>query len=162
MKKLFLTLVAVSILSTNTNSQSSICGQFHRKACVVSEENDDPSKEYMYNGQSKSGLFSQGTTSRMRFVVYKGMDYRMNVCAETQIGEAVNFKIYDAKTNEQLYDNAQNEGAKYFEFQCTTSRQLIVEVSIPTGEVAESKGKQADQACVGFLIEHRTTDKVGF
>ena len=117
---------------------------------------------FMYNAQSKSGLFSQGSTSKMRCVIYKGMDYRMTVCCETALGDAINFKILDAKTNEELYDNTKSEGSKQFEFNSVTTRQLIIEVNIPTGEAKSEKGKPSDAACVGLLIEHKVSDKTGF
>ena len=119
-------------------------------------------RNFMYNAQSKSGLFSQGSTSKMRCVIYKGMDYRMTVCCETGLCDAINFKILDAKTNEELYDNTKSEGSKQFEFQSVTTRQLIIEVNIPTGEAKSEKGKPSDAACVGLLIEHKVSDKTGF
>ena len=119
-------------------------------------------KAFQYNSQSKSGLFSQGTTSKMRCVVYKGMDYRMTVCCDAAIGDKINFKIFDGRTQELLYDNAKNEDSQQFEFQAGSTRQLIIEVTVPTGEVKEEKGKPSDAACVGLLIEHKVSDRVGF
>ena len=119
-------------------------------------------REFLYNAQSKSGLFAQGTTSKMRCVIYKGMDYRMTVCAETDMGGGLNFKIFDARTKEELFDNAKNENAQQFEFSSASTRQLIIEVTIPSGETASESGKPTDAACVGLLIEHKTSDRVGF
>lgn len=162
MKKI-LTILAISIasvLSTDLVAQTSVCGQFHRKNCVM-EGNKDDDREFMYNAQSKSGLFAQGSTSKMRCVIYKGMDYRMTVCCETA-GSQINFKIFDAKTNEELYDNAKDENSTQFEFQSASTRQLIIELTVPSGEAASKKGKPTDAACVGLLIEHKVSDKTGF
>ena len=73
-------------------SQASVCGQFHRKYCVV-ETKRGGKEGWMYNAQSKSGLFNQGMTSKIRCVIYKGMDYRINVCCETTLGDKLNYKI---------------------------------------------------------------------
>lgn len=162
MKKI-LTILAISIasvLSTDLVAQTSVCGQFHRKNCVM-EGNKDDDREFMYNAQSKSGLFAQGSTSKMRCVIYKGMDYRMTVCCETA-GSQINFKIFDAKTNEELYDNAKDENSTQFEFQSASTRQLIIELTVPSGEAASKKGKPTDASCVGLLIEHKVSDKTGF
>ncbi len=162
MKKI-LTILAVtiaSVLSTDLAAQTSVCGQFHRKNCVM-EGNKDDDREFMYNAQSKSGLFAQGSTSKMRCVIYKGMDYRMAVCCETA-GSQINFKIFDAKTNEELYDNAKDENSTQFEFQSASTRQLIIELTVPSGEASSAKGKPTDAACVGLLIEHKVSDKTGF
>ena len=120
------------------------------------------SSGWSYNAQSKSGLFNQGMTSKIRCVIYKGMDYRINVCCETSFGEKLNYKIFDARTNEVLYDNATAEDEPSFEFQSTATRQLIIEVTVPKGSAEKDDHKPSDAACVGLLIEHKVTDKQGF
>ncbi|MCD6067410.1 MAG: hypothetical protein K0S33_2236 [Bacteroidetes bacterium] len=162
MKKAFilLTISMLGALSSQLHAQAGVCGNFHKKNCHMEGSKDD-NKAFMYNSQSKSGLFAQGTTSKLRCVIYKGMDYRMTVCCETS-GSTVNFKIMDARTNEELFDNAKNENTQQFEFQSATTRQLVIEVMIPAGEASSAKGKPQDAACVGLLIEHKISDKVGF
>lgn len=160
MKKVFLTLFILS--SVLAFSQAGVCGQFHRKYCVVETKHGEK-EDWMYNAQSKSGLFNQGSTSKIRCVVYKGMDYRINVCCETPLGEKVNYKIFDAKTNELLYDNATVKNEPLFEFQSKSSRQLIIEVTVPvTPNADKDKHKPADAACVGLLIEHKPSPREGF
>jgi hypothetical protein len=162
MKKLFLILGISLLTGSGAIAQTSACGQFHKTACQMEGSKADR-KAFQYNSQSKSGLFSQGTTSKMRCVVYKGMDYRMTVCCETTIlGEKINFKIFDGRTQELLFDNAKNEDAPQFEFSAGSTRQLIIEVTVPTGEVKEQKGKPVDAACVGMLIEHKVSERTGF
>jgi hypothetical protein len=162
MKKAFLilTIAVLGALSSQMMAQAGVCSNFHKKNCHMEGSKDD-AKEFNYNSQSKSGLFAQGTISKMRCVIYKGMDYRMTVCCETS-GSMVNFKIFDARTNEELFDNAKNENTQQFEFQSASTRQLIIEVQIPAGEASSAKGKPQDAACVGLLIEHKVSDKVGF
>lgn len=162
MKKALAILIVliVSSLGTKVLAQAGVCGQFHKKNCILEGSKDDD-REFMYNSQSKSGLFAQGTISKLRAVVYKGMDYRMSVCCETS-GSAVNFKIFDAKTGEELFDNAKNDNTQQFEFQSAGTRQLLIEVMIPAGEASSAKGKPVDAACVGLLIEHKISDKTGF
>jgi hypothetical protein len=157
MKKIFVTLFILS--SVMAFSQASVCGQFHRKYCVV-ETKHGGKEEWMYNAQSKSGLFNQGMTSKIRCVIYKGMDYRINVCVET--GDKAVYKIFDARTNELLYDNSTAQNEPLFEFQSTASRQLIIEVSVPNGATSADKHKPMDAACVGLLIEHKVTARQGF
>lgn len=157
MKNIFLSLF---LLSTGfIFSQASVCGQFHRKYCAVESEKGTA---WIYNAQSRSGLFNQGSTSKIRCVIYKGMDYRINVCCETTIGDKVNYKIFDARTSELLFDNATVQNESLFEFQSTSTRQLIIEVSVPKGATEQEKSKPIDAACVGLLIEHKVTDRQGF
>lgn len=159
MKKIFLSLLII-LNTLLVFSQASVCGQFHRKFCVV--ETKRGKTNWQYNAQSKSGLFNQGMTSKIRCVIYKGMDYRINVCCETALGDQVLYKIFDAKTSEMLYDNTASENDPMFEFQSTSTRQLIIEVTVPTGATEKDNKKPADAACVGLLIEHKVTDKQGF
>ncbi|MDF2450462.1 MAG: hypothetical protein K0R26_2966 [Bacteroidota bacterium] len=158
MKKIFLSLFILS--SAMLFSQASVCGQFHRKYCGV--ETKHGKSDWLYNAQSKSGLFNMGSTSKIRCVIYKGMDYRINVCCESALGEKLNYKIFDARTSELLYDNATAQNASLFEFQSTASRQLIIEVSVPNGATSADKHKPMEAACVGLLIEHKVTDRQGF
>jgi hypothetical protein len=99
-------------------------------------------------------------TSKIRCVIYKGMDYRINVCVET--GDKAVYKIFDARTNELLYDNSTAQNEPLFEFQSTASRQLIIEVTVPNGATSADKHKPMDAACVGLLIEHKVTARQGF
>ncbi len=158
--KYFLSLFIISIaFSTSLYSQSGVCGQFHRKYCVFE---DGKNSSWQYNAQSKSGLFNQGMVSKLRCVIYKGMDYRISVCCETLLGEKVNYKIFDARTNEMLFDNKAAEDVQTFEFQSVSTRQLVIEVVVPQGATEKDKHKSTEAACVGLLIEHKITDKQGF
>jgi hypothetical protein len=158
--KYFLTLVITAAFSTTLLSQAGVCGQFHRKYCVFEEGNNG--SNWQYNAQSKSGLFNQGMVSKLRCVIYKGMDYRISVCCETVLGEKVAYKIFDARTNELLFDNKTAEDAQTFEFQSVSTRQLVIEVMVPQGATEKDKHKSTTAACVGLLIEHKVTDKQGF
>ncbi|MFO0321352.1 MAG: hypothetical protein ACK504_02880 [Bacteroidota bacterium] len=159
MKKIILFLLIISSQSLLT--QTSVCSQFHRNNCNSSEENNIDGL-WIYNSQSKSGLFNQGMTSKIRCVVYKGMDYRINVCCETALGDKLIYKIFDARTSELLYDNSKENNELSFEFQSASTRQLIIELTVPKGSTEEDKHKPLDGACVGLLIEHKITERRGF
>ena len=161
MKRIIFALILGGLLTTEAIAQASACGEFHKKACFMEGTKKDK-RTFMYNAQSKSGLFAQGSISKLRCIVYKGMDYRMTVCCETILGDKVNFKIYDARTNELLFDNTKNDDAQQFEFQASTTRQLIIEATVPAGEVKEEKGKAETAACVGLLIENKVSERTGF
>lgn len=162
MKKTYILFtVCLSLFAGLAFSQASVCGQFHREHCQMEGTKRDK-RAFQYNAQSKSGLFAQGTISKMRCIVYKGNDYRISVCCETVIGDKVNFKIYDARTNEELFDNTKNDNTQQFEFQAASTRSLIIEATVPAGDVKEEKGKAENAACVGLLIENKVSDRTGF
>jgi hypothetical protein len=156
----YISAIILSLSVSALVAQTSACGQFHRKYCKF---NDDKSAEkWQYNAQSRSGLFAQGIASKLRCVIYKGMDYRLSVCAETILGEKVNYKIFDGRTNELLFDNSTKEDTQIFTFQSVSTRQLVIEVVVPQGATEKDQHKASDAACVGLLIEHKVTDKQGF
>jgi hypothetical protein len=157
--KYSLAILFTVVCAFSTSAQTSVCGQYHRKYCKME---DSKGQEWQYNAQSKSGLFNQGMVSKLRCVIYKGMDYRISVCCETIIGEKVNYKIFDSRTNELLFDNKAAEDVQVFEFQSVSTRQLVIEVVVPQGATEKDKHKSTDAACVGLLIEHKITDKQGF
>jgi hypothetical protein len=156
-KKLTFTLFLLAGFSS-AFSQAGVCGPFHKKYCKF----DSKDKGFQYNAQSRSGLFNQGSTSKIRCVVYKGMEYRIAVCCETAVGSTVNFKIFDGKTKELLFDNSEEENLQSFEFESASSRVLDIEVTVPEGETEDAKGKPVDAACVGLLIEHKISPRKGF
>lgn len=133
------------------------CNNFHRKNCYPSDN-----AFFEYNGQSKSALFKKGQTSEMNIIIYKGQDYRLSICTEPELGEKVEYKIKDAKTGEVLYDNAGDDYAQDFEFTCSYTRRIVIEVTVPDGETKDKKLKPRDMACLGVLVEHMTTPKAGF
>jgi len=169
MKRIIISIFTISTLAFSYAQkrdlvpQASICGQFHKKHCKLDKEKGE---KWEYNSQSRSGLFTKGMTSKIRCVIYKGMTYRLTLCSEGALGDNLNFKIYDAKTNELLFDNTTAENTQVFEFQCASTRLIIIEVFIPDedNEDNESKNqlKSKDAACVGLLIEHKKSDIQGF
>jgi len=158
--KYILSIIVAVFISTMAYSQAGVCGNFHKKYCVL--EKPEKGIKWQYNAQSKSGLFNQGMVSKLRCVIYKNMDYRISVCCETVLGDKVSYKIYDSRTNEMLFDNSAAENTQMFEFQSISTRQLVIEVVVPQGATEKDKHKSADAACVGLLIEHKVTDKQGF
>lgn len=157
--KYFFSILLAGVMVQSAIAQSGVCSNFHRKFCKFA---DDKKGNWQYNAQSKSGLFNQGMVSKLRCVIYKGMDYRISVCCETILGEKVNYKIYDARTNELLFDNKTAEDTQTFEFQSVSTRQLVIEVMVPQGATEKEEHKATDAACVGLLIEHKITDRQGF
>ena len=109
--KYFLTILIVAVISSSSFSQAGVCGNFHKKYCVLGSTKGE---KWLYNAQSKSGLFNQGMVSKLRCVIYKGMDYRISVCCETVLGDKVSYKIFDSRTNELLFDNSSSEDTQTF------------------------------------------------
>ncbi|HEU4718003.1 MAG TPA: hypothetical protein VFU15_09220 [Bacteroidia bacterium] len=157
MKKLpvYIMLAAMSGLALPLPSQAP-CVTYHRQAGCSQASEDG----FLYNSQSKSGLFARGTTSKLKAVFYSGFDYSISMCADKLLGTGIGMVLSDATTGEVLYDNATDNKATHFEFSNETTRNMFITITIPGS--GPGKGKSADAACLGILIEQKVTPKVGF
>lgn len=82
-------LLLISILSFSIKAQTE-CNYFHRKNCGVEE-----GVSMKYDSQSKSAVMAKGQTSEFHLVAYKGLDYRISICADELLGTEVQLKIYE-------------------------------------------------------------------
>lgn len=143
------------------SAASNPCQDFHRKACLRS-----PDEGFAYNGQSRSGLFAKGQQSTIKAVFYKGMDYHISVCTETEV--QANFIIKDVKTSEMLYDNSTDNNTQEIQITNENTRSVLIIVSIAGDGSGGGDSKKRDMVkgqegmCAGLLIEHRRSDKTGF
>lgn len=101
------------------NSQQP-CVTFHRQVgCSMASE-----PGFIYNSQSKSGLFARGTTSKLKAVFFAGFDYSITMCADKLLGTDIGLVLADATTGEVLYDNATDNKSPHMEFSCESTRNL--------------------------------------
>ena len=148
------------------------CNTFHKKYCQPAGN-----ELFQYNAQSKSALFAIGKTSELNIIVYGGQDYRISLCTDKNLGERVEFKIYEedksTKKRDLLYDNSKDDYTSEIEFSNDYTIRLIIEVTVPDGSSAGKgnsvkdggKGKSlqgSDMGCLGVLVEHMSTQKQGF
>lgn len=77
-------------------------------------------------------------------------------------------KVVTEKQKQLIYDNSEDDFSREIEFSVETTRRLTIEITLPgEGEDSSSKkkgrlAKSAEMGCVGILLEHMTTPKVGF
>ena len=162
MKKLkYIFTIIAFVLGWNLNAQN--CSSYIKENCNMSEEDG-----YRYNGQSKSAVFTKGQTSQLKFVSYKGMDYKLTICFDDMFGENVEFKLIDSKSGEVLFYNVDYENTNILEFSSDNSRVLLVEVTTPGDQIASTETnnstitKKDDKACLAVLIEQKKTQLTGF
>jgi hypothetical protein len=123
-KLTFISLLSAAVLSGGI-IQAQTCTGYHRKACA-----SPPDAGWLYNSQSKSGIFEKGMSSEIKIVIYKDNDYSMTLCCEKVLGKGdLSFTMKDAKTGELIYDNATDGKSQHIEFTCETTRNVIVTVT---------------------------------
>lgn len=143
MNKILVGLFVVSIFSINP-VLAQYCNKFHNSYCEPSE-NDF----FSYNGQSKSALFAKGQTSELSIIVYKGQDYRISFCVDQNLGEKVEFKLYETKKVkvEKIFETKEME-------------DVLDDNGEPTGEQREviNKEKRMVSKKVKELLFDNSTD----
>ncbi len=172
----FIISVTCILLTGGSAFSQQSCTGFHKKNC-----NSGSKDGWVYNSQSKSGLFLEGMSSEIKIVIFKDFDYSINLCNDKGLGKGeLGMIVKDAKTNEMIYDNSVDNMTQHFEFTCETTRSIIVTVVAPGGDGSESKGKGNDAkkssekssgtksaegsggGCVGLLIEQMASHPTGF
>ncbi|MBE9468585.1 MAG: hypothetical protein IMY72_09765 [Bacteroidetes bacterium] len=155
----------VSFLSqgqNNGNDYRPMCLDFQKNNCKYSEN-----KYYQYNEASRSALFIKGETSKMNFDIFNGRDYRISICNDDDLGDTLEFKLIDFETDDVLYNNADNDYSKVFEFTVFETRTVYIKIFVP-GKTEEEKKihgilpKNRNTGCLGVLIEHMITPVKGF
>lgn len=66
------------------------CHYYHRKACE--SKDNEPMK---YDSQSKSAALAKGQISEFHMVAYGGLDYRISICSQENLGDQLQLKIYE-------------------------------------------------------------------
>jgi hypothetical protein len=150
LKTALVLISAICIHSQLTAQQP--CVTFHRQ--LGCSQASGPG--FIYNSQSKSGVFAKGTTSKLKLVVYTGFDYSVSICADPILGTQIGYIITDATTGEVLYDNATDKYPTHNEFSVEQVRNLNITVSIPGTPGVKGKDKSG---CLGVLIEQRVSKK---
>ncbi|HBH49092.1 MAG TPA: hypothetical protein DDX98_10650 [Bacteroidales bacterium] len=124
------------------------CTGYHQYHCIYADYT------FFYSRQSKSALFQQGQTSELNMVAYGGEDYYIGVCAHRKFGDIRYRILEDNESRTVIYDNASDEFASSVTFSNESTRNLIIEVSVP-------EGKGNDRRCVGVIIQFRKNDPEG-
>jgi len=148
------------ILSISGTSWGQPCYEFH-KACMAANPKEKD-KSFTYNSQSKSALFSKGQKSLLKFVVYRGVDYKISFCSEESVEGEISFVLI-GKDSTILFDNSKEDMAQAFEYESKYTGSLTLVVTMPgTPPTKEEKNLPGSKACIGVLIKHRMSAKTGF
>ncbi|MFA6403922.1 MAG: hypothetical protein WCX31_20175 [Salinivirgaceae bacterium] len=140
------------------NAMSQNCDDFYLRNC------EGMGKPYKISGQSRDATFEKGQTSVFHLTVYKNFEYSIQICSDKNLKD-IYFKIKeDNVTQEVLYDSSV-EDSKYLqkEFLSLKTRKLIIEVTVPEGEMEASQEDYDKRVgCVGVLVEYNLPVKKGF
>lgn len=168
-KNLLFSTIVIFIYATNAIAQRGnqydtrqFCYDYHKYSCNFEEK----LVNFDYNPQSKSTLFRRGESAETHFIAYKGFDYRLSFCGQDDLleGQKIAFFIRNGKTKELIFENSTEDFTQEFEFTCTSSSRILVEISLPPKpENSLKPGNRFEyKGCIGVLIESRSSPVTGF
>ena len=141
MKKALYSLLFMSILAIAPMQSQAQCKSFTKKNCIPKL---DP---YVYNGQLNSAVLSEGDVAELLLTFYGGQDYRIQVCGHPALGN-IQFQVFDTENN-ILFDNAENDYTKAWDFKSNSTQQLIVRVTVPQ---ENNRSEMVQSGCVSILV----------
>jgi hypothetical protein len=169
--------IGVLLLSAIVFQAYAQCNKTHY-LCMGQFSKEDKSAYWNLNNQSRSAAFEKGKVYEMSFVAYEGFEYRLSTCTDIESATGVKFelakdivvRVKDANGNtnikrqrEVIFDNEDDGMTPFVLFTSDKTRKFYLSVNVPaTGSSDNKKLTNTDNVCVGVLLEHRRTEKLGF
>jgi len=107
---------------------------------------------YTHNGQVNNVTLVLGSPSEIHLSFYKGLSYKLQICADPAAGK-VNFRVID-ENNTEVFNSKNEKDAVSWEFFSNSSQELVVEL------VTEDQSKQGCAAVVVGMQAPKTSNKL--
>lgn len=175
-KTIIFALAFTGLLFSQTTYAQNSCRRVHN-FCTASLPEEENSKDWMFDNQSKSATFEKGKTYEMSFVAYENYVYRIATCTDLAVSEKIHFEVFHnvlvrkplngvnrlVKEKMPIYDNKSDNMSSFYKFRVDKSEKIYVKVSIPSsGESSNKQLKDSEFVCVGVLLQKRRAAKTGF
>jgi hypothetical protein len=105
---------------------------------------------YTHNGQVNNVTLVLGSPSKIHLSFYKGLSYKIQVCADPAAG-AVNFRVID-ENNTEVFNSKDGKDVRSWEFFSNSSQELVVEL------VTADESKQGCAAVVVGMQAPKTSN----
>jgi hypothetical protein len=155
---MFFTRIILSyafLISFQSLTYSQSCQGFYKSSgCQVSE-----AKEFKQYGQARSAAVEIGQLYKYQVILYGKKDFIFSVCSEQGI-KPIHMRIVDSKTNEVIYDNADDNYNRSIGFAMEKTTTANIEVEILTDK--EKGDPTRNRVCIGVQIWWRKIPKLGF
>ena len=135
------------ILSAGSWAQS--CVEYHKVGdCIM-----DRQRGFSMYSQSKSAKITAKDTIEFNIVFYGQKDYMFSFCTHRKF-YPINFKILDAVTREELYDNAADNYIESLGIGFDVTKSLIIQIQVLAREATEEEIENYI-SCVGLLLQYK-------
>lgn len=156
--RIFNVFLLIAINISVSYSQTINCKEFHRRNLCYKEAYEPG---FNYYGQSASAVIEKGMTTKYNAIFYGGKDYVVNMCTN-MFFRPVHFTIYDADTQELIYDNEEDNFINKVMFAMEYTRSITLEITVLDDKNNDPKSEGGERDCLGVLILWRKTPKIGF
>ena len=145
MKRIFISLIAITVLAFVSVEASAQCKNFAKKSKV-------DLLPFIHDGIYNATVLAEGESAELYKTFYSGQEYRIMVVADEGV-PPVDFQIMDSK-RKVLYNSKDNNGAKKWDFILESSQQLIISLQVQTSEnVKDDISKGCVAVLIGFMNE---------
>lgn len=146
-KNIILTILFIMILSAGSWAQS--CVEYHKVGdCIM-----DRQRGFSMYSQSKSATITAKDTVEFNIVFYGQKDYLFSFCTHRKF-YPVNFRIFDAETGEELYDNAADNYIESLGIGFDVTKSLVIKIHVLAREATEEEINDY-VSCVGLLLQYK-------
>ncbi len=175
--KIIFGIALIGLIVIQSVQAQQTCRKVHN-FCKSAIPDEERSKIWELNNQSKSATVEKGKVYEMSFIAYKDFVYRISTCTDVEDAEKINFEIFHMelvrrpdkngnprifKEKVSIFNNKENDMTQFYKFRVEKSEKLFVKVNVPSSGKSESKQfKDSDFVCVGVLLEHSKAEKLGF
>ncbi|MBL4625470.1 MAG: hypothetical protein JKY42_10070 [Flavobacteriales bacterium] len=143
MKKILLSIsfIFAATCFTQLNAQ---CKTFTKKLCMPLL------KPYIHNGQMNNITLFPGEDASLVQTFYSGQNYRIQLCAQENLGDSVYFKIITE--DGQLVYSTQNEDVLFWDFNVANTQNLKITVVVPDVKPVD---EIEQNGCIAILVGFR-------
>ena len=102
---------------------------------------------YTQNGQLNSSPIHAGESVELEVTFNSGMDYRIFVCAQANLGK-VSFRPFDVEKN-LVFDSKSAGSPEFWDFNVASTQQFTIEVNIPKSNAPD---KPVPYGCITVIV----------
>ena len=141
MKRIYQTLIILTILALIPFYGNAQCKSFAKKVCKLELT------PYIHDGNFNAAVLTEGEDAELYKTFYAGQNYRIYICGSAALPD-IEFQVLDVNRN-VLYDNRKNDYSRLWDFKLQSSQQLIISLRVKNSEVAED---ELVSGCVAIMF----------
>ena len=141
MKRIYQTLIILTILALVPFYSNAQCKSFAKKVCKLELT------PYIHDGNFNAAVLTEGEDAELYKTFYANQNYRIYICGSDALPE-IEFQVLDVNRN-VLYDNRKNDYSRLWDFKLQSSQQLIISLRVKN---SEEESDELISGCVAIMF----------